>query len=70
MLPKFMFQKLATKSINSQVARKFHLSVPKSSNFHPLASHRDTPDNTDETYFDFTEENYKRVSIKYINRKL
>ena len=33
------------------------------SNFHAIGMHRDTIDNTEETYFDFTEENYKRVSL-------
>lgn len=63
MLPKFIFhKKLATKLINNnKITRKFHLSIPKASNYHPLGSHRDTPDNMDETYFDFTEDNYKRV---------
>lgn len=31
------------------------------SNFHVNASHRDTEDNTAETYFDFTKENYESV---------
>ncbi|KAJ1447781.1 NADH dehydrogenase [Pelagophyceae sp. CCMP2097] len=38
------------------------------SNFHPSASHIDTPDNTVETYFDFTKENYatvERILAKY-----
>jgi NADH dehydrogenase (ubiquinone) flavoprotein 2 len=33
------------------------------SNYHPIASHRDTPDNKITTYFDFTPENYERVSL-------
>jgi len=33
------------------------------SNYHPIAQHRDTKDNTEETYFDFTPENYKRVEM-------
>lgn len=32
------------------------------SNFHVNASHKDTEDNTSETYFDFTIENYKSVN--------
>jgi NADH dehydrogenase (ubiquinone) flavoprotein 2 len=38
------------------------------SNYHPLASHVDTPDNTVETYFDFTKANYdtvERILAKY-----
>lgn len=37
------------------------------SNFHPLASHKDTDDNTSTTYFDFTAENYDRVA-QILNR--
>ena len=49
---------------NSQhkVGVQFHTSSFTRSNFHPLARHKDTADNTDETYFDFTPENFKRVS--------
>eukprot|EP01039_Chlorochromonas_danica_P005562 gene5562-6124_t len=31
------------------------------SNFHPIAMHKDSDDNKETTYFDFTPENYKRV---------
>jgi hypothetical protein len=30
--------------------------------YHPNASHRNTDDNTPATFFDFTPDNYKRVS--------
>jgi NADH dehydrogenase (ubiquinone) flavoprotein 2 len=33
------------------------------SNFHPIAQHRPTADNTSETYFDFTPENHKRAEL-------
>lgn len=33
------------------------------SNYHPIGSHRDTEDNTPESYFDFTEENHKRAQM-------
>lgn len=33
------------------------------SNYHPLASHKDTEGNTADTFFDFSAENYKRVEM-------
>lgn len=48
---------------NVTTTRAFHQTASALSNFHPLASHKDTPDNTDETYFDFTPENHKRVMM-------
>lgn len=42
-------------------ARQFHLSRVALTNYQPIGMHRDTPDNTVETYFDFSAENYKRV---------
>lgn len=44
-------------------SNNIHGSVLRSTNYHPLGSHVDTPDNTGSTYFDFTEENYKRVEM-------
>lgn len=41
----------------------FHTTSIALSNFHVNASHKDTPDNTEETYFDFTADNYKRVEM-------
>ena len=38
------------------------------SNFHPIASHKDTDDNTENTYFDFTPENYRRYVTWSIKR--
>eukprot|EP01033_Poteriospumella_lacustris_P001212 gene1212-879_t len=37
------------------------VTVRSLSNFHPLASHKDTEDNNQDTFFDFSPENYKRV---------
>lgn len=45
------------------IARNLHGTNKRCSNYHPIGSHRDTPDNTKETYFDFTPENYKRVQM-------
>uniref|UniRef100_A0A7S3JWX4 Uncharacterized protein n=1 Tax=Aureoumbra lagunensis TaxID=44058 RepID=A0A7S3JWX4_9STRA len=33
------------------------------SNFHPVAAHRDTPDNTKYTFWDFTPENHARAEL-------
>ena len=44
------------------LSRQFHPSSIASTNYVPIGSHRDTPDNNMETYFDFTRDNYKRVS--------
>jgi NADH dehydrogenase (ubiquinone) flavoprotein 2 len=44
--------------------RSFHASPSVLSNYHANASHRPgDPDNTDETFFDFTPENYERVKM-------
>ena len=43
--------------------RSFHGNRMSMSNFHPIAQHRNTDDNTSETYFDFTPENYQRVAM-------
>ena len=40
-----------------------HSSSKIYSNYHPIATHKDTPDNTQTTYFDFTPENHKRVEM-------
>lgn len=39
----------------------FHQSVICSTNYHPLASHKDTPDNKEDTFFDFTPQNHENV---------
>jgi hypothetical protein len=70
---------LSRKLINNLSKRNISTTIPRNSNFKPIASvmspshhatlshsstslqHRDTPDNTEETYFDFTPENYQRV---------
>lgn len=44
----------------------FHTSNTMLSNFHPLAMHQDTDDNNKDTFFDFTPENFKRVSKYYL----
>jgi uncharacterized protein (DUF697 family) len=52
-------------SVGAAVAAQsatFHRSAQVQSNFHPNASHINTADNTEETFFDFSAENYKRVS--------
>eukprot|EP01038_Epipyxis_sp_PR26KG_P011222 gene11222-15062_t len=51
------------KKFTAKPSRHFHQSIKVASNFHPIAQHRDTDDNTLETYFDFTPENYKRVEL-------
>lgn len=43
--------------------RNFHPAIPKFSNYHPIASHRNTAGNDEEAYFDFSAENYKRVEM-------
>lgn len=50
-------------SPNNVTKSTFHTSAAASSNFHPIAQHRDTEDNTKETFFDFTPENHKRVAM-------
>lgn len=49
--------------LNQSILRSFQTSKLIQTNYHPLATHRDTKDNTQETYFDFTPENYHRVSL-------
>jgi len=49
--------------MQAQSFRGFHAAAPVGSNFHPIAMHRDTADNTDETFFDFTPDNFKRVEL-------
>lgn len=53
----------AQKICNGRNIRSFHNNTVRYSNFHPTAMHRDTEDNNEETYFDFTEENHKRVQM-------
>jgi hypothetical protein len=48
--------------ITSFKVRSYSKALPLCSNFHPIAQHRDTVDNNAETFFDFTPENYERVS--------
>lgn len=48
-------------NVNHSVTRKIHGTKYAASNYHPIASHRDTEDNTAQTFFDFSPENYKRV---------
>mmetsp|Transcript_5331 Transcript_5331/g.10699 ORF Transcript_5331/g.10699 Transcript_5331/m.10699 type:complete len:279 (-) Transcript_5331:44-880(-) len=55
--------KVSSSQSQQQVARSFHAARPALSNFHPIAQHRDTNENTEETFFDFTEENFKRVEL-------
>lgn len=33
------------------------------SNYHPLGQHKDTQDNNENTFWDFTDDNYKRVDL-------
>lgn len=41
---------------------QFAIQTRSLSNFHALASHRDSPDNTSETHFDFSLENHERAN--------
>lgn len=43
--------------------RQISSTAPLLSNFKALGQHKDTRDNKTSTYFDFTEENYKRVNL-------
>mmetsp|Transcript_92850 Transcript_92850/g.200739 ORF Transcript_92850/g.200739 Transcript_92850/m.200739 type:complete len:266 (+) Transcript_92850:35-832(+) len=49
-------------AFSTRSARFISGSSSQLSNFKPIANHRDTPDNNETTYFDFTPENYKRVN--------
>ena len=60
---KLLTKKVAAQYSNLTVKKYFHRALPVFSNYHPIAMHRDTSDNTVETYFDFTEDNYKRVEL-------
>ncbi|CAN0118714.1 unnamed protein product, partial [Hapterophycus canaliculatus] len=42
-------------------ARSIHRTASSYDEVHQLGQHRDTPDNNETTYFDFTDENYARV---------
>ncbi|CAM9317189.1 unnamed protein product [Pylaiella littoralis] len=42
-------------------ARSIHRTVSACDEVHPLGQHKDTPDNNETTFFDFTDENYARV---------
>lgn len=53
----------ATASVAKPLVRRYGVSAKAMSNFHPMAQHRDTEDNTEETYFDFSPENHKRVEM-------
>lgn len=44
-------------------ARMVHASSRASSNYHPIATHKDTADNKSTTFFDFTPDNHKRVDM-------
>lgn len=55
-----------TSNVVKNSSRLFHVAIPRGSNYHPLASHRDTPDNNALTFFDFTAENYNRVGLNFI----
>mmetsp|Transcript_93920 Transcript_93920/g.265276 ORF Transcript_93920/g.265276 Transcript_93920/m.265276 type:complete len:280 (+) Transcript_93920:40-879(+) len=45
------------------IRSSYHSGKLASSNFHPIAQHRDTDDNNQETYFDFTPDNFKRAEM-------
>ena len=62
LVPLLMLSMRRVRSISANViARQFHKTSVVCTNYVPIGSHRDTPDNTIETYFDFTRDNYKRV---------
>mmetsp|Transcript_33363 Transcript_33363/g.31834 ORF Transcript_33363/g.31834 Transcript_33363/m.31834 type:complete len:276 (-) Transcript_33363:274-1101(-) len=66
MMSKLFQLPFRTKSASNFVmknVRTFHAAKSVSSNFHPIAMHRDSEDNTPETFFDFTPDNYKRVEM-------
>jgi len=54
---------LVQSQANCNNLRQFHCGKIAASNFNPIGSHIDTPDNTVETYFDYTLENYERVNL-------
>jgi len=49
--------------LNAVAASPFHTSNKASSNFHPISQHRDDEENTQESFFDFTPENFKRAEL-------
>ena len=71
MLTGMMRKMCARSSTISRLSKQsFHSSPTLLTNYKPLGSHRDTPDNTMETYFDFTKENYQRVEYTWSIREL
>lgn len=54
---------LQRKAFSASSVRQVSSSVPRMSNFKALGQHKDTKDNKESTFFDFTEENYKRVNL-------
>ena len=50
----------------TNLKNSFHSATLLQSNFHANASHRPSNDNTPETYWDFTAENYERVSRHFV----
>ena len=58
-----LFASSAKVGVQKTFHRSFHGNRLSMSNFHPIAQHRNTDDNTSETYFDFTPENYQRVAM-------
>ena len=65
--------KIENKMPNLSVFRPFRRALPAVrsyssraallSNYHPIATHKPTPGNDEDTFFDFTPENYKRVQV-------
>lgn len=55
-----MIRRIAKVGVKAQIFQQ-PLVARNLSNFHPIAMHRNTDDNTPETFFDFTPENFKRV---------
>lgn len=51
------------KALSGVSLRHVSSSAPRLSNFKSLGQHKDTSDNKESTYFDFTPENYKRVNL-------
>ena len=60
---RMLFASSAKVGVQKTFNRSFHGNRMSMSNFHPIAQHRNTEDNTSETYFDFTPENYQRVAM-------
>jgi len=54
--------RMTATSMNA-VKLNYHSAAIRQSNFHPIGMHKDTEDNKETTYFDFTEENHKRVQM-------